>query len=426
VFSGITFTLGTTLAIGAVSVLGMSIGIVPIIIVVSLYGVGCLSLYIRSQFKRYHNEDVLKQYKQEASELYKSYAYLDKVEFIKGEEKEYVKARILRPLTALMLKHDKLENIFTYNILGVAELKEAFALEIKYLDFPEAFAFYEEVKQALKNISKEALLESIAPDKEIWQEKLVKYVHQNAPLFDELSDTIKYDRLKDSEKVINGIMSILEKLFEYGFLPESQKEESLGIRAKYLEIKAKYAKATEGAYASIVPLQRIKDVLDKKYQSHSYHIRIFKEQQQFLKGIHVIQKEEETKLNQLNENYKITFAAILARRQLSESEIQHLPPEEYKLYEGFKKNCDKESLNIQKEGERKLAIYMQANISSKFVQMKEELAAYKSSLEKEVPSTLQREKANFMQSYKEAIQEYREGSVGLYNAFLQILDDEGD
>lgn len=425
IIGGMMISLGSTIAIGSAVFLGLSVGVVPVVLVVSLIGVGVICLCIRSQFKRYYDKDSLKQYKQEAYEIYKSYEYLDKAEFIQGkeEDKKYIKSRILRPLKALIAKHDTLENLFAYDILKPNEFREAFDLEVKYLKFPESFALYEEVIKALDKVSKKSQLSERTPDKKEWEQRFFDYLNSVEPLFDDTNEPLKYDRMKESVKVLDEIVNIMEKLFKYGCLPQDKKEECEALKKKYLESKAKYTEATKESSASIAPFENIKAALDSKYQNHRHHQAIFKEQQEFLKGISAVQKEQERRLKLLDEDYKIIFNAILTRNDTDESHLQALPVDDLKLYEDFTKNYKKESDAIKKECECKLNVYMQANMSSGFTQMKEELKAYKKSLDESVPSAFQREKASFMQSHKESIQTFREEGVGFYAALLEIMED---
>lgn len=409
-------TLGITVCVGAAVFSG--IGFIPIVVAVSLIGVGLISIYATSHFKRYHKKELLDGYRTDARELCKSYLLLDKVHFIKQEE---AKKHVLRPITALIAKHERLATIFFHKILQVDEFKKAFDLEIKYLSFPKAFAFYEQVVEAAREVPSFApSLDQIVPTKEEWRRKFQDYLEIQLRLFDP-SQPLDYDGIRRLDQTMQQIIDVMNRLFEYQILPPSSKGLfNDAVKKKYLEEREIYLDLMIEHGDCITILENIKQLLDRKYQSHFLHEILFKEQQNFLKGIRTIQAEEEKKLKNLKEEYEVVFASIDARAPL-DIEDKQLKAQHQEKYQHDK-------LKIEEECKRTLNEYMQATTFSDFVDIKQSLADYRESLNESYrktllmqETTLERQKEAFIKEQGETLRAFKTTLIGI-SGVLALID----
>lgn len=423
---GSSLTLGVGIAVGVTILVGASA--IPIILVPTLIGVGLVCFFVRSHFKRYHDTNLLNQYKKEALEVVESYAYLDKIDFIQGAdaEKAFVKKHVLRPLKMIISTHHRLENIFIYKLLTPEDFKKAFDLEIKYLPLPEAIAFYEEVSKALANTkaSKFIKLDEITPDNGIWKAKFLEYVESNKDLFDN-SEDVDYEKIKEADKVIRCLFNAIEGFSTHKWPLLNNKNQKLvgNLKKTYLEKKKKYSNAIKEGFSTIVELEKIKENLDKKYMNHRLHYIIWTEQQAFLAGIKEVRNDEELRLNELDKEFAETTGPICMRNDIYESDfdIDDLEDEDKKLYAKFHAQYEKDKEAIKQDCKRNLNCLMQAAMSSDFTNMKKDLKKHRADLDNiynTVSAPLLHKKAKFMGTHADSMSTFRDELIELYDDFF--------
>lgn len=355
--------------------------LIPIVVVVSLVVLGSTSLYIRSHFRRYHNPYLLSKYQEQAMHLSRKLRYLDCTDFLQGradEEKTKIKQSLLRPLRILIGQHSSLETILRHRILPPAELKRAFDLEIKYLELPEAFTLYAQIREAARAVPDYDISVFTSPEAlQEWKQKLNGYLVEQGNVI-ALKDIIKpIDPLEKPINILNNVAQLMQQCFKYGILTQ-EKDDFNKLHPFCQKHQKEYQAFVLKQCPEIAEKRKLESLRKDYYESHSVHEMIFKEQQHILKGIEDIQAEQEQRITALKSQYHQTFVAIKSRKPRDEGERT----DDATQLKFFTDQMNTEEAAIVKEHEDKLDRYMEKGISADFVEMLTTLQTHKISLDR--------------------------------------------
>jgi hypothetical protein len=409
--------LALSIAVGGVIGLTITGGwtVTSIVVVVSLVVLGCMSLYLRSHFFRYHNPYVLRQYQEQAMHLSRKLRYLDDTDFLRARgdaEKNVIKRRLLRPLSMLVERHSSVATILRHSILPPEELQRAFNLETKYLELPEAFALYTQIRESaptapnydISAFTSQATLQE-------WKEKLRQYLAKQVEIIQLSSATNCIDPLEELIQVVQKVELLMQRCFQYGILTEQQ-DVFQTLPPAFLRDQMNYQRFVAGQCPQIALARKLASLNLDYYQRHHVHERLLREQNSILEGIEDIQKEEEDRIKDVESQYDLTFLAIQSRKPNDDRE-KALDTEQRQF---FTARMNKEKAAIVQESADRLDRYMERGVSGEIVGMLTTLDKHKSSLDQtyhRVFSTqLEPLIITFIRTYSAStIQEYRQRFV---------------
>lgn len=415
-----------TIAVGAAVVACVSSGwgALPIVLVIAMVGIGAVCFYVRSHFKRYHNPQLLERYQSEAQLIYRRLSYLDQMEFLQGrndQEQREIKKQLLRPITSLLNIHQSLDTLLRYNILSPVEFKKAFDLEVKYLELPEAFALYEQVRKAAKRVPDyDISLFTNHEAQEEWKRKIRSYAaEKNAAVFTGNGSNI-CDPWGARFLALDQMRYLIRAYFIYGiFTVERDMFEQKDADLQRAGLHKQYERLIR-ACPEINKEKELAQLKERHYQSDSLHDTIRQGQQQVLANIADVQQEHEKKEEELKAVYERKFAAIRSRTPyLAEDEKQ---------MQFFERQWRLAQEGLKSQFSERVAFIMNTRIPDDSMEILERLAAHKDALEHIYAKTVARDLQGVIKMFKRScedpkheMQDNQRKCSAYYTACMEVI-----
>ncbi|MEI8301121.1 MAG: hypothetical protein WCG10_05890 [Chlamydiota bacterium] len=375
--------LACSLVVGSVVLLGVTF--IPTGVVASLLGVGLICYVVRSHFQKYYNKESLQKYQQEATQLIKVDTYLDGI----ADVSDSVKPKFLRPLTHLIEKHHNLFTIIKYRILSPEDFKKAFDLDIKYLQPVEQVLFYSKVKIAVASHRDYAGIISNPAD---WSKTLKDYITKQQDLF-KPDNLIDYDAINEASLRLIDFFTIAS-LLDNKVIDPNTRMLIKNCKNKVDQGRKVYnvAKGVAGSRISFLEkkIAQLEQEKDEKYQMHESHKVVSQELKQFFKHIQDVQKDQEHKINALNERRTVNCRAIDARRVLGPDGVLGYSQEDAKLYQEYQRRYEIQKSDIEKKNKECFNDCVGMSMQADFLMARQQLQVYRNLVEAEYQPGIQR------------------------------------
>lgn len=321
---------------------------IPFLVVGAFVSVPFISKILERQFKAYHIDSNVQNYKTQAKEVYEAYEFLDQHACIGSNDdehkatKERLRSDFIRPLTHLTSIHYDVKTLVTYQIVNEEDLASAVELETRYLSYPDTLAFYKKVISQINGKHDSYRLELKGKMLPSLTDKKKEYMDKVIPELNALGERAlqgDYDSLskwlEQSARFINERTFLASKNGVFEELTQEKQEQLNNLNAQFRENIKKYKESVRSKEKLLLSENRAVEK-SSKFQKTRYadlfgHHLIFRQRNKLIEDVKAFKIQESKEKAAIEDRYRELLSpfeqndqASIHYRDLKENELAKL------------------------------------------------------------------------------------------------------